>query len=154
MSDLPRIGRIVDGTHRYPLRVFYEDTDAAGVVYYANYLKFAERARSEMLRLIGVEHQALRDGDGVLFMVRRAAADYIAPARLGDELVVETRITEAGGARLELEQHVTRAGETLVRLSILVACVDRNGRAVRLPSGVRAALDSFNDKSRMVNAHG
>src|SRR5712671_6087187 len=86
--------------HRFGLRVYYEDTDAGGVVYYANYLKFAERARTEMLRHVGFEQEALRRTTGRVFAVRHCSADYLAPARLDDELVVETRLTALGGASL------------------------------------------------------
>ncbi len=81
-----RSGTVQDDAHQFPLRVYYEDTDAAGIVYYANYLQFAERARTEMLRLLGFEHDELRRATGVVFAVRRCSADYLAPARLDDEL--------------------------------------------------------------------
>ena len=150
---LPRAGVLADGIHRFPLRVYYEDTDAAGIVYYANYLKFVERARTEMMRLFGVEHEKFRRADGTAFIVRRAEMDFVSPARLDDELVVEPRLKELGGATILLGQDVTRGDDTLVRCTILVACIGRNGRPVRLPSALRAALASSNEISRMVNAH-
>jgi acyl-CoA thioester hydrolase len=145
--------RASDGKHRFALRVYYEDTDAAGIVYYANYLKFAERARTEMLRLVGFEQEALRRTDGRVFAVRRCSADYLAPARLDDELVVETRIKERGVATILLNQDVLRDGAMLVRASVLVACIGAHGRPVRLPAELRSSLSSFNDKPRMVTAH-
>src|SRR5713101_5932994 len=102
--------------HRFGLRVYYEDTDAGGVVYYANYLKFAERARTEMLRHIGFEQEALRRATGRVFAVRRCSADYLAPARLDDELIVETRLTALGGASLEVEQEIRCGARALARL--------------------------------------
>src|SRR5262249_19258454 len=93
--------------HVFPVRVYYEDTDAAGIVYYANYLKFAERARTEMLRAHGFEHGGI--GAGLAFAVRSCAVDYLRPARLDDALEVRTRITRVGGASLEADQDICRA---------------------------------------------
>ena len=126
--------------HSFPLRVYYEDTDAAGMVYHANYLKFAERGRSEMLRGMGFPHKRLAAEDGVGFAVRRCAVEYLAPARLEDALVVDTMLGAAGAATLNLRQQIRRDGEGLADLDILVACIGRDGRPRRLPSALRAAL--------------
>jgi acyl-CoA thioester hydrolase len=152
-SKLPREGSIESGTHRFPVRVYYEDTDAAGIVYYANYLKFIERARTEMMRLHGVEHEKSRQASGIAFIVRRVEIEYFAPARLDDDLTIETRLKEVGGATIHLAQDVWRADTILVRAAVLVACVGSNGRPVRLPAALRASLLSLNDNSRMVTAH-
>ena len=96
---------------RMPLRVYYEDTDAAGIVYYANYLKFAERGRTEMMRELGFAHSGIAAETGIVFTVRRLSADYRLPARLDDLLSVETRIVEIGGATLLLDQRVCRDGD-------------------------------------------
>ncbi len=133
-------GRIEAGVHRLPLRVYYEDTDAGGIVYHANHLKFAERARTEMLRCLGLDHGTLRARFGLAFTVRRCRADYLAPARLDDGLLVETRLLRQGGASLDLEQRVTRAGRLLVRLELRLALVSAEMRATRLPVPLRAAL--------------
>ena len=127
-------------THSMPLRVYYEDTDAAGIVYYANYLKFAERGRTEMMRDLGFAHSEIAQETGIVFTVRRCSADYRAAARLDDMLSVETRIQEIGAATLSLDQQIRRAGETIVALDVLVACVGRDGRPRRVPAGLRAAL--------------
>jgi acyl-CoA thioester hydrolase len=143
MTPIPPIteaGRIEAGVHRLPLRVYYEDTDAAGIVYHANHLKFAERARTEMLRCLGLDHGTLRERLGLVFTVRRCLADYIAPARLDDRLLIETRLVREGGASLDLEQRVTRAGRLLVRLELRLALVSAGLRAARLPAELRAAL--------------
>src|SRR5438132_6793513 len=103
-------------THSMPLRVYYEDTDAAGIVYYANYLKFAERGRTEMMRTLGFAHSGIRAETGIIFTVRRLAADYRSPARLDDALSVDTRILEIGGATLLLDQEISRDGSVLVAL--------------------------------------
>ena len=127
-------------SHSFPLRVYYEDTDAAGMVYHANYLKFAERGRSEMLRSLGFPHRKLAAEDGVGFAVRRCAIDYLAPARLEDALTVVTALTHIGAATLSARQQIRREGELLADIDILVACVGRDGRPRRLPSALRAAL--------------
>jgi acyl-CoA thioester hydrolase len=126
--------------HTLPLRVYYEDTDAAGMVYHANYLKFAERGRSEMLRGLGFPHQRLRAKDGVGFAVRRCSVEFRAPARLEDALTVDTRLLDVGAATLKAHQQIRRDGEVLVDLDILVACIGRDGRPKRLPSALRAVL--------------
>ena len=127
-------------THVLPLRVYYEDTDAGGVVYHANYLRFAERARTEMMRALGTEHTAMGVEIGVFFTVRQCNADFILPARLDDTLEVCSRVTHVGGASLRVEQIVRRDGADLARMLLKLACLDRNGRPVRLPDQVRAAL--------------
>jgi acyl-CoA thioester hydrolase len=132
-----------DGAHRFGLRVYCEDTDAAGIVYYANYLKFAERARTEMLRDLGFEQEALRRTTGRVFAVRHCSADYLAPARLDDELVVETRLTAVGGASLEVAQQISCGEGTLVRLALRLACLGPDGKPARLPPALRDALARF-----------
>ncbi|NNG03333.1 MAG: tol-pal system-associated acyl-CoA thioesterase [Inquilinus sp.] len=135
-----RTGSPVDGDHVFPVRVYYEDTDAAGIVYHASYLRFAERARTEMVRATGMEQGRVLAETGLAFAVRRMEIDYRAPARLDDLLDVATRLTEIGGASLRVEQTIRRAGTVLVRLFVKLGCIDRAGRAVRLPPAIRAAL--------------
>lgn len=127
-------------TYTMPLRVYYEDTDAAGIVYYANYLKFAERGRTEMLRALGFEHGAIEAETGVIFTVRWFSADYRLPARLDDLLTIDTRVVELGAATLRIEQQIRRGDDVLVTTDILVACVGRDGKPRRVPDGMRAAL--------------
>ena len=129
-------------THSMPLRVYYEDTDAAGIVYYANYLKFVERGRTEMMRALGFAHSGIAAETGTLFTVRRLTADYRQPARLDDLLTVKTRIVEIGGATLLLDQSVCRDGAVLVAVEVLVACIGHDGRPRRIPAGLRDALAS------------
>jgi acyl-CoA thioester hydrolase len=127
-------------THRLPLRVYYEDTDLAGIVYYANYLKFIERARSEWLRELGVDQAALKR-QGRVFAVRRIEANYLRPALYDDLLTVETALSEPGRARIVLQQRVLRGDETLFSARVTIACLDAAGRPVRLPDGLPALLD-------------
>ena len=130
-------------THHHPIRVYYDDTDAGGVVYYANYLRFAERARTEWLRHLGFDHQNLARNHRIVFVVTQAVADFLKPARLDDLLQVETRITNVGGASLEALQIVTRGGEDLARLKVKLACLNQAGRPARLPERIHAALQNF-----------
>ncbi len=127
--------------HRFPIRIYYEDTDLAGVVYYANYLRFAERGRSEWLRDLGIDQIALRDAQGVVFAVRRVEADYLRPARFGEVLSIETELAEMRGARMVFAQRLMRGPETLFAARITVACMTLAGAAARLPDSLRAALE-------------
>lgn len=127
-------------SHRLPVRVYYEDTDLAGIVYYANYLKFIERGRSEWIAALGIDQMELRARQGVVFAVRRVEADYLRPARFGDDLVVETRLSAIGGARIVLEQAVLRSGERIFQAEVTLVCLSEDGHAHRLPAEVRARL--------------
>jgi acyl-CoA thioester hydrolase len=127
--------------HAYHLRVYYEDTDAGGVVYHANYLKFAERARTEALRDAGHPHADMTATHGLFFMVRRAKLDYLAPARLDDQLTVTTRVLYLRGASVALSQVISRDGTHLAEAEILLACVRaQDARPARIPERWRQAL--------------
>jgi acyl-CoA thioester hydrolase len=134
-------------THRQAIRVYFEDTDAAGIVYYANYLKFAERARTDMLRDLGISHAEMMKQGGLVLAVRRCAIEYLKPAKLDDLLAVETDVAKFGGASVELVQRVLRGAELLAELNVLVVCIDRNGRPHRIPDYVRAALPRATNRS-------
>ena len=127
--------------HHHPIRVYYEDTDAGGIVYYANYLKFAERARTEMLREAGFHHTAMMEGDGIMLAVRRVSAEYFRPAKLDDALDVSTSVTGLGAATIDLDQSIRRESQELCRVHVTSACVGRDGRPVRLPADLRAVLN-------------
>lgn len=126
-------------SHRLELRVYYEDTDLAGIVYYANYLKFIERGRSEWLRELGIDQAALKR-EGRVFAVRRIEADYLRPARYDDLLTVTTALHQAGRARIVLDQSVRRGDAVLFTARVTIVCLDAEGRAARLPEGLPAAL--------------
>ena len=126
--------------HQFRTRVYYEDTDLGGVVYYANYLKFIERARTEWVASLGVDQMALKAREGVVFAVRRVEADFLRPARFGDELVVETTLQSLGGARIGLEQVVTRGGERVFVAVVTLVCLTEDGHAARIPVEVRGKL--------------
>jgi len=124
-------------SHRFTCRVYYEDTDLAGIVYYANYLRFIERARTEWVRTMGVDQGRLKSEEGIVFAVRRIEADYIAPARFDDELVVDTVVEQMTGARLVVRQEVKRAGELLFSALVTLVALNDAGGAARLPAGLR-----------------
>ena len=126
----------------WPVRVYYEDTDAGGIVYHASYLRFAERARTEWLRALGFAQPDLIERFGCIFAVRRCSIDFRLPARLDDALLVVTRLVDARGARLELRQDVQRDGEPLVGLDVELALLGPGHRPARLPPPLRAALQS------------
>lgn len=126
--------------HRFRVRVYYEDTDAGGVVYHAGYMRFAERARTEMLREHGVAQSRLSREQGIFFVLRRCVVDFLAPARLDDELLVASRLLEVRGASFDLEQAITRDELEMVRLRVKLACITADGRAMRLPHSIRRIL--------------
>lgn len=123
----------VMNSHRFSLRVYYEDTDLAGIVYYANYLKFIERARTEWVRALGVDQRAMKEGAGLVFAVRRVEADYLAPARHDDELVVESSVAGASRAQITLRQEVRRGPVRLFSALVTIVCLDAQGRPRRMP---------------------
>ena len=126
------------------VRVYYEDTDAAGVVYNANYLRFCERARTEWLRELGIGQQALMDSAGIAFVVRSVKADYLRAARLDDALEVTTRISALRGASLLFEQDVQRAGQLLFSAQVLVVCIDqRRQKPTLIPTQLYSLFESL-----------
>jgi acyl-CoA thioester hydrolase len=137
---LPTTGEVRGHRHVLPVRVYYEDTDAAGIVYYANYLKFAERGRTEMLRLLGVEQDRLRAETGMQFVMREGTVRYRRPARLDDALMVETTLVELGVASITMQQVITRNEEEVARFTANVACTGPDGKPMRMPQQLREAL--------------
>ncbi|WGF87300.1 tol-pal system-associated acyl-CoA thioesterase [Marinivivus vitaminiproducens] len=131
---------MTQGKHRLNLRVYYEDTDAGGIVYHASYLRFAERARTEMMRSLGVEQVALREDRGLSFVVRDLSIRYRAPARLDDVVAVDTELRRLGAASLTLRQEMTRGTATLVEIDVNVAVIGRSLRPARLPGDLHALL--------------
>lgn len=136
-------GRIEGDEHVLAMRVYYEDTDAAGIVYHSNYLKFAERGRTELLRLVGISQAELVKTHGLAFAVRDCTLDYRAPARLDDLLEVRSRLIELRAATLRAQQVIQRGGENLVTVAVRVACVSLSGRPVRMPSVLRERLEAY-----------
>ncbi|MGE0423829.1 MAG: tol-pal system-associated acyl-CoA thioesterase [Reyranellaceae bacterium] len=126
--------------HILPLRVYYEDTDAAGIVYHANYLRFMERGRTEFLRGLGHDLAALRAGSGINWAVKRLSIEYIAPGRLDEALQVVTTVESLRGASVDLRQQVKRGDAMLTDSTLTLVCMNAAGRPVRLPADARAAL--------------
>lgn len=132
--------------HHFPVRVYYEDTDMAGIVYYANYLRYIERARSDWVREIGIDQNAMRD-EGLVFAVRRVEADYIAPAKFDDELQVETSVEQVTAARLVLAQVVKRNEQVLFQAVVTIVCIADTGAPARLPANIRRLVHGYYSKS-------
>ncbi len=126
--------------HKYPIRVYYEDTDMAGIVYYANYLRYIERGRSDWVRCVGIDQNEMKTRHGIVFAVRRVEADYCAPARFDDELIVETQTQSVSAARLVMQQDVRRGSDLLFSAIVTIVCIAENGQPVRLPANIRLML--------------
>ncbi|MCC7320286.1 MAG: tol-pal system-associated acyl-CoA thioesterase [Rubellimicrobium sp.] len=123
--------------HQFTTRVYYEDTDLAGIVYYANYLRFIERARTEWVRTLGIDQTRLKDEAGVVFAVRRVEADYLAPARFDDVLAISTSVTSATPARLVLRQEIRRDAALLFTATVTLVALTERGAPTRLPVAFR-----------------
>ncbi|MDF1626709.1 MAG: tol-pal system-associated acyl-CoA thioesterase [Parvibaculaceae bacterium] len=137
-------GCIVGKVHHLPIRVYYEDTDFTGIVYHANYLKFAERGRTDFLRVAGVHHSELQEADPPLaFAVHKMEIEFLSPARIDDELLVETRYVAARGARFDIEQVILRDGQPIWRAMVRAACIDGAGRPKRMPVSIIDAIGAY-----------
>ena len=128
-------------THSFPVTVYYEDTDMAGIVYYANYLRYIERARSEVVEQMGVDQNAMR-AEGIVFAVTRVEADYIGSARLGDRLMIESVHYAQSPVRWVFEQEVKRGDEVIFRAIVTAVCMSTEGRPTRLPAEIRALVSA------------
>jgi acyl-CoA thioester hydrolase len=126
-------------THVLPVRVFYEDTDMAGIVYYANYLRYIERARSDIVEQLGLDQRAMREED-IVFVVTRVEADYLGAARFGDRLEVHTTHAPSGAVRWVFDQEVRRDGKAIFRAIVTAVCMTTAGKPQRLPAKLRAKL--------------
>ncbi len=127
-----------------PVRVYYEDTDAAGVVYYANYLRYIERARTEWLRALGFDQAVLAQERGLAFAVRSLSAEYLKPARLDDRLDIVSELDTAGRAQVVFAQRAERGGEVLFAATVRVACIDAGRlRAAAIPNDIRTRFESL-----------
>ena len=131
--DTPYRGGFAGGEHRFALTVYFEDTDTFGVVYYANYLKYMERARSDMIRAAGVDQAAELRASGSAYVVADVTIRYLKPARLADDLVVVSRVEEVRAASVIIHQRVMRGAEQLTDARVTAAFLDRNGRPQRQP---------------------
>lgn len=123
-----------------PVRIYYEDTDAGGIVYHASFLRFAERGRSEWLRENGINNSDLLPGHGFHFVVRHIAIDYLTPGRLDDLLEVQTSVVDLGNASFTMQQNITRDGTAVASMKVVLVCINEAGKAVRIPDMLRAIL--------------
>jgi acyl-CoA thioester hydrolase len=138
-------------THLFPIRVYWEDTDAGGIVYHSNYIKFAERARTEVLRTTGINQSELADeGRGYAFAVRHLEVDFLKPARLDDLLQVETMVDPLGGASWQMHQVIRRldGGTELVRLDVKLAFIRLDGKPARIPADLKNSLQALVSERR------
>ena len=143
MTD-PTAGWFDGREHRLPVRVYYEDTDATGLVYHANYIRYFERGRTDFLRAVGISHTELREHDDpVAFVVTRIEVDYRRPARLDDALLVRTTYDVVRGPRLSIGQRITRGDEVLVEAVVHTACITPQGRPRRPPPGLHEILKPY-----------
>jgi acyl-CoA thioester hydrolase len=139
--DLTPPGGRLDGTaHYFPVRVYYEDTDLSGIVYHANYLKWFERARSDLLRLLGIDQRAVQEAGEGTFAVAEVTIRYFAPAKLDDAVIVESRATELRAASCRLHQRAFRGADLLAEAHLRVGFVGADGRPRRQPDAWRSAF--------------
>ena len=127
----------------FSLRIYWEDTDAGGIVYYANYLKFAERARTELLRGLALEQQALKSTHGIMIVVRRAEINYRKPAMLDDLLFIDTQLQVLTKLRMTMRQTIRRGDEILAEVVVMLVCVNLTGKPTALPKHVHSAFESL-----------
>ncbi|MFA7275496.1 MAG: tol-pal system-associated acyl-CoA thioesterase [Pseudobdellovibrionaceae bacterium] len=123
--------------HILPVRVYYEDTDAGGIVYHASYIRYCERGRTEYLRAIGFENTTLREKTGIIFVVKRLEAEYVAPAKLDDLLSAHTRVISLKNTSFIMEQKILRAERVIFSMNVVIVCVDDLGKPVRMPEMLR-----------------
>lgn len=142
MSEVT-IGAIDGNIHKISFRVYFEDTDAGGIVYHANYLRFAERARTEWLRMVGFEQSHLMENHGVIFVMRRAEIDYHKPVRLDDVVTIETSLQALGRTSITMLQNVHSSAELAASISVVLVCVNRNMKPIRFPEPIAAAFAKY-----------
>ena len=128
---------------KFQIRVYYEDTDAGGIVYYANYLKFSERARTELLRAVKLEQTDLLKEHSIAFVVRKATLECLRPARLDDLLTIETQITDIGKVSITMQQHIARGKEVLATVAVKLGVIDANMKPTAMPKHVHQAMQKF-----------
>lgn len=126
--------------HDYPVRIYYDDTDAGGVVYHANYLKLCERARTESLRSMGFENTRIREDHGIIIVVKSLEAEYLSPAKLDDLLTIQTRLLSVKNTSFIMEQKAIRNNICIFSMNIVLVCVNEQGRPSKIPDAVKAVF--------------
>ena len=148
MSDDPTAGRFEGRAHLLPVRIYYEDTDFSGVVYHANYLRYFERGRSDYLRLAGVDHTALLEGEApTAFAVNKITVEFVRPARVDDALVVRTAYETVRGPRIFIRQTILRGAEEIARAEVEACCISLTGRPKKPPPLLVERLKPFLEPS-------
>jgi acyl-CoA thioester hydrolase len=140
LQPLPSSGSLEGSVHRFPVRAYFEDTDLSGVVYHANYLRWFERARTEMLRLLGIEQRAVQEAGEGVYAISELTVRYLAPARLDDAVVIETRAEELRAASCRMHQQVWRGETLLAEARLRIGFVGPDGRPRRQPEAWRKAF--------------
>lgn len=136
-------GSIKDGKHRISFRVYFEDTDAGGIVYHANFFRFAERARTEWLRMAGFEQRQLAREQEIIFVMRRAEIDYFKPAHLDDTLTIETHLQALGRTSMTMLHEIRREAELLASITVVLVCVNPSLKPVRFPAAIATAFEAY-----------
>jgi acyl-CoA thioester hydrolase len=126
--------------HDFPIRIYYDDTDAGGVVYHANYLKFAERARTEYLRALGFENSQIRDEYGIIIVVKNIEAEYVSPARLDDFLNVQSRTLSVKNTSFVMEQKLFKGEACIFSMTVVLVCINSDGRPSKIPEPVKQSF--------------
>lgn len=129
--------------HRVDYRVYYEDTDAGGIMYHGNYINFCERGRTEFMREVGHSCSHLADKDGVLFVIRHLEADYLKPSKLEDMLTVESCVSDMKNTSFVMEQSIFRHDDVLFKMRVTAVCVDMEGKPIRIPDSLRQDIQTF-----------
>lgn len=147
MIDGTMLGKFVTEDNRirhdFPVQVYWEDTDAGGIVYYANYLKFTERARTDMLRGLGINQLKMMVDEGANFVVRSCEIEYLLPAKMDDHLEVLTSLTDLRGASLKMQQNIRLGSDIIVTTKVRVACLGEGGRPQRLSSAINEKFNAI-----------
>jgi len=144
MTDLPLSGRIEDGVHYLPVRIYFEDTDTSGIVYHARYLHFMERGRTEFMRCLDIPHSSMMEGeDAAAFAVKSIHIDYARPAIVDDALIVQSHVTDVKGSSCSLSQKIMRGEEVLVSASLRVVVIGQNLRPRRIPKEMRRHFEAI-----------
>lgn len=126
--------------HDFPVRIYYDDTDAGGVVYHANYLKLCERARTEFLRSMGFENTRIREDHGIIIVVKSLEAEYLSPSRLDDLLTIQTRLLSVKNTSFVMEQKAIRNNACIFSMNIVLVCVNEQGRPTKIPDAVKESF--------------
>lgn len=140
---MTNLGKWEEGVFKFPIRVYYEDTDLAGIVYHANYLRYAERARTEFVRSLGFDATGLKESDGVYFVVRHCDIKFLAPAKVDDVLYVNCKVLKFPATNITVEQDIYCNGEKITEMQLHLVCMHEDGKIARIPKAMRDAYEEL-----------